>query len=304
MVTAPVAVTGADQALGAALCRGLSAGGEVVAIGEAPGPRKDLGGAVEPERRSAPARRGPPGPERRRPRRPRPAPRRAAGRRGRGGGAAPRRRQPRHLRPRPGRPRGRHRPHRARESHLADAGLPRGLRRRTVVAAPAPARRRGAGALPGGTRRPVDRAHRRHRGAVPAHGAPRRSSGHVLRGRGGGRRSGPAERSRYRRVLLAGGPRPLRRILRRRELAHGHGRQRAGGDLRRRRPRGRGDDGGPEGPLHPALHRRHPAGADRGGGAAPECARAPAPASPGAPRARRLLDWEAADTWEEMLRRS
>ena len=46
-MTASVAVTGADQPIGAALCRGLSAGGEVVAIGETPGPGPDLGGAVE-----------------------------------------------------------------------------------------------------------------------------------------------------------------------------------------------------------------------------------------------------------------
>ena len=47
MVTGPVAVTGADQPLGAALCQGLSAGREVIAIGEEPGPRVGLGDALE-----------------------------------------------------------------------------------------------------------------------------------------------------------------------------------------------------------------------------------------------------------------
>ena len=42
-MTAAVAVTGADRPTGAALCRGLSDGGEVVAIGEASGPRDGLG---------------------------------------------------------------------------------------------------------------------------------------------------------------------------------------------------------------------------------------------------------------------
>ena len=47
MVTGPAAVTGADRPMGAALCRGLSAAGEVIAIGESPGgPGTDLGGAV------------------------------------------------------------------------------------------------------------------------------------------------------------------------------------------------------------------------------------------------------------------
>lgn len=47
MVTGPAAVTGADRPMGAALCRGLSAAGEVIAIGESPGPGTDLGGAVD-----------------------------------------------------------------------------------------------------------------------------------------------------------------------------------------------------------------------------------------------------------------
>lgn len=47
MVTGPVAVTGADQPLGAALCQGLSAAGEVIAIGEEPGPRDGLGDDLE-----------------------------------------------------------------------------------------------------------------------------------------------------------------------------------------------------------------------------------------------------------------
>ena len=45
MVTAPVAVTGADLPMGAALCRGLSAEGEVIAIGEASDPPNGLGDA-------------------------------------------------------------------------------------------------------------------------------------------------------------------------------------------------------------------------------------------------------------------
>lgn len=47
MVTAPVAVTGADRPMGATLCRGLSAGGEVIAVGEASGPPDGLGHALE-----------------------------------------------------------------------------------------------------------------------------------------------------------------------------------------------------------------------------------------------------------------
>ena len=43
-MTGPVAVTGADRPMGAALCRGLSAAGEVIAIGESPAPGTDLGG--------------------------------------------------------------------------------------------------------------------------------------------------------------------------------------------------------------------------------------------------------------------
>ena len=46
-MTGPVAVTGADRPMGAALCRGLSAGGEVIAIGGGPRPRDGLGGALE-----------------------------------------------------------------------------------------------------------------------------------------------------------------------------------------------------------------------------------------------------------------
>ena len=46
-MTGPVAVTGADRPMGAALCRGLSADGEVIAIGESPGPGTDLGGVMD-----------------------------------------------------------------------------------------------------------------------------------------------------------------------------------------------------------------------------------------------------------------
>ena len=45
-MTGPVVVTGADRPMGAALCRGLSAAGEVNAIGESPG-GTDPGGAVD-----------------------------------------------------------------------------------------------------------------------------------------------------------------------------------------------------------------------------------------------------------------
>ena len=46
-MTGAVAVTGADRTMGAALCRGLSVAGEVIAIGGSPGPRTDLGGVVD-----------------------------------------------------------------------------------------------------------------------------------------------------------------------------------------------------------------------------------------------------------------
>lgn len=46
-MTGPVAVTGADRPTGAALCRGLSAAGQVIAIGQSPAPGTDLGGAMD-----------------------------------------------------------------------------------------------------------------------------------------------------------------------------------------------------------------------------------------------------------------
>ncbi len=46
-MTGPVAVTGADRPMGAALCRGLSAAGGVIAIGESPGPAADLDGVMD-----------------------------------------------------------------------------------------------------------------------------------------------------------------------------------------------------------------------------------------------------------------